>query len=351
MVRKGAVIDGAISNLSREVGEYPCVLYTRTQEEKKTRNVWGYPISDTIREQQFFVPWLEYEKRMPQRAALMGPDIVDLAVTKILESMTSDDIVVSIDFSAFDASISTEQSFKAFSLISSLFQSRFIDELNWLYRRFITIPVYTPDGEISGPHGVPSGSSFTNSVDSLVQLLASRDFSNRCQVQGDDGIYVISRSDHSDLMDAMTAAGLQVNEDKSGVYEDQEGVFLQRYYSSSYPNRYGKGLGGVYSLYRAMMRLKYLERWTDFKRLGIEGSDFFSLRAIMILENCKHHPAFVEFVKYVHSLDAVQLHFSKQGLKAFSSAQKSRVRAGVVSSAFSTEGIDRFETMKILKTL
>ena len=72
MRRKGLVLDDAITNWQNQEGEYPCVLYTRTQEDKKTRNVWGYPISDTIAEQKLFIPWLEVEKNFQYRAALSG---------------------------------------------------------------------------------------------------------------------------------------------------------------------------------------------------------------------------------------------------------------------------------------
>jgi hypothetical protein len=51
MKKKGLVLEEALANRESEVGIYPCVLYTRTQEQRKTRNVWGYPISDTMWEQ------------------------------------------------------------------------------------------------------------------------------------------------------------------------------------------------------------------------------------------------------------------------------------------------------------
>jgi len=49
MRKKGLVLDDAIKSQPGQVDLFPCVLYTRTQEQRKTRNVWGYPISDLLR--------------------------------------------------------------------------------------------------------------------------------------------------------------------------------------------------------------------------------------------------------------------------------------------------------------
>jgi hypothetical protein len=349
MRRKGLVLKDAVDSYVNEKGVYPCVLFTRTQEDWKTRNVWGYPISDTIHEQTVFIPFLEHEKTLEYRSALLGPEFVDAAITKLLHNKSESDIVLCVDFSAYDASVGPKNAFEAFSYIASQFQIGSQHQVYDLFRRFVTIPIYTPDGLLTGPHGVPSGSSFTNTVDSLVQFYSSGTVFP-CQIQGDDGVYVIPRSDHDFILERFKAAGLKVNEDKSDVFESQEAIYLQRYYHPSYRAETG-GLGGVYSLYRAMARIKYLERWTDFKSMEIEGADFFALRTITILENCKHHPGFEKFVKYVQSLDKFNLEFSQAGLLAFSRAMESKSRAGVFNQYGLQRGIDKFETMKILKTI
>jgi hypothetical protein len=349
MMKKGAVLEEALKNRESEVGVYPCVLYTRTQEQGKTRNVWGYPISDTMWEQGYFIPALGIEKLFPFRAALIGPDAVDIAVTKLLLSKSDSEVVVGVDFASFDASISPKHAYQAFSNICNLFQGEYHSDFYSLYRRFVTIGIYTPEGEWSGPHGVPSGSSFTNTVDSLVQFAASGK-EMKSQVQGDDGIYVINKSDLDSFLQRFSDAGLKLNRDKSTTFETQETVYLQRYYHPDYRSSDG-GLGGVYSLYRAFMRIKYLERWTDFKSMDIEGADFFALRTITILENCKHHPGFIEAVKLAHRLDKFKLAFTGQGLLAFSRAMESKSRAGVFNQYGLQKGINAFETVKVLKTL
>jgi hypothetical protein len=349
MKKKGLVLNEALSNHESEEGVYPCVLYTRTQEQGKTRNVWGYPISDTMREQSIFIPFLNHEKTLHYRAALLGPDEVDAAITKLIMTKSDSELVLNVDFSAYDATITPGHAHTAFEYIASLFQKQYHQIIYDIFRRFVTIGIYTPEGEWLGPHGVPSGSSFTNTVDSLVQYAVSG-MEHKCQIQGDDGTYVINKSDHDLLLERFRSAGLVINESKSRVFDSQEAVYLQRYYHPDYKSRTG-GLGGVYSLFRAFMRIKYLERWTDFKSIGVDGADFFALRTITILENCKHHPGFESAVKLAHSFDKFKLAFSEQGLSAYSRAMESKSRAGVFNQYGLQRGINSFETIRVLKTL
>jgi hypothetical protein len=351
MTRKGLVLNHALANWKDQVCKYPCVLYTRTQEQGKTRNVWGYPVSDTIWEQQYYIPILAVERTWKHRSALIGPDTVDLSLSGMLQRKEQDESVLCIDFSSYDASIVPKHSYNAFRKFASLFPKALWEDLYKLYRRFVTIGVYTPDGEYSGPHGVPSGSSFTNAVDSETQLQVAGDIAKEMEIQGDDGVYIVKTSELTSLKDRFKAAGLKVNDDKSDEFDSREAIYLQRYYSDAYPNRYGAGLGGVYSVYRALLRIKYLERWTNFKKMDIEGSDFFALRTIAVLENCKHHPAFEEIVRMAHRLDRKNLHYTSSGLKSYSKAMEAKVRAGVFNQFGKSAGIEKFETIKVLKTL
>ena len=330
---------------------YPCVLYTRTQEERKTRNVWGFPVLDTLSEQRYYIPWLNQEKSLSWRAALSGPDTVDTSISKLLRQKENSDVVFCIDFENFDASISPRLISAAFSFISSYFQRQYLNELQALRDRFVTIPIFTPDGEFTGPHGVPSGSSFTNAVDSIVQFLVTNVAGHRCQIQGDDGVYVISNNDKDAILSECERLGLKVNESKSKTFKGRNAVYLQRYYGEEYPSIDGSGLGGVYPIARALNRIKYLERWTDFERSEIGGSDFFSLRTIMILETCKHHPRFQQLVRYCQSLDKYGLKFSNQGVIAYSKMLEPRVKAGVFHGPNPSKGgIQNFWTVRVLRS-
>lgn len=172
----------------------PCVLFTRTQENKKTRTVWGYPIADTLREMQFYRPVLDAQKRLGWRAALNTPEAVDRGVTDIINTALKQNLeILSIDFSAYDASVKSGLQKSAWSYIKQMYQSKYHSEIDDIADRFLTIGLITPDGIMSGPHGVPSGSTFTNEIDSIVQYLVAyrcRDILHidKCQIQGDDDL-------------------------------------------------------------------------------------------------------------------------------------------------------------------
>jgi hypothetical protein len=347
-MRKGLVLDRGLAGSSEE-DKYPCMLYTRTQEDRKTRNVWGYPMGDTIWEQEFFIPWLNIEKALPNRKALLGPDHVDRAMSDLFMRKGRNEVMHCVDFSAYDASIHPRLAHRAFSYIAQHFQPSYRDELFELFMRFISIPILCPEGIITGYHGVPSGSSFTNTVDSLIQMIVSNSWVDN-QIQGDDGVYVVQDRDVEKMNQSFIEGGLKINIDKSETFSSHEAIFLQRYYHPNYTNPQGS-LGGVYSVARALNRIKYLETWTDLERNEISGEDFFTLRTIMILENCKHHPFFQELVQFAHANDRTDLTYSEAGLKAFSKMQESKIRAGVVNQYGSERGINNFETVKLLSTL
>jgi hypothetical protein len=172
--------------------EYPCVVFTRTQEGGKTRTVWGYPLADTLEEARFYRPLLGYQRTLSWRSALAGPDAIDKKVgNMILKSRESGRTLLSIDFSKFDQTVKSTLQELSFQYIKDLFQagdSR--RSLDTIARRFNTIGLVTPEGVWYGQHGVPSGSTFTNEVDSIAQYIVASEFLDDMDlfdIQGDDG--------------------------------------------------------------------------------------------------------------------------------------------------------------------
>jgi hypothetical protein len=340
----------------RYVDQYPCVIYTRTQEGGKTRNVMGVGISDVVREMRYQQAFLPVEKKLPWRAAIVHPDTVDKSMSYILRSKSDQGTIECLDFSAYDASVTPDLSADAFAFIASHFADSHHHELYEVYLRFATIPFYTPDGEFSGFHGVPSGSAFTNTIDSIVQFLISRDTGilkadDGLQIQGDDGVYLLQEEDYREgFISGFIEAGLRVNVEKSDSFKSQEAVFLQRYYHPNYSG-IGHQLGGVYSIARALLRLKYLEKFVG--DIGsdeeITGDDYFVLRAISILENCKYHPHFKDLVNFARRADKNGLSYTPAGLKAYERMPDRRSRAGVTNQYGDQSGIESFETVKLLR--
>jgi hypothetical protein len=334
----------------------PCILFTRTQENNKTRNVWGYPMAETLEEMKYYRPLLDYQSRLPWRSALLGPRFVDESITKMILNLdSSNESLVSVDFSSYDASVCDELEKYAFDYIASLFQPRFRDEIKSIFKTFNTIGLITPTGVIKGNHGVPSGSTFTNEVDSIVQYIISMNTgfvsSDKIQIQGDDGAYCIKTSDLNNFARAFTDAGLHFNYDKS--YESQDYVvYLQNLYHKDYINN--NLIGGIYPTYRALNRIIYQERWADFEDFDLPGIDYYSIRTLSILENCKHHPLFEDFVKFIFSLDKYNLRFSHKNLVRYDTmTQQGSGSGGVINNQYgdNVRGIKSFRSYNLIKDL
>lgn len=354
--RKSDIKQELVSNFEYYLDRQdPCVLFTRTQEQGKTRNVWGYPSADTLNEMRYYSPLLDYQKKLSWRAALNNPNSVDRGITNLINNaMISGKKLVSIDFSAYDASVGKELQRAAFEYVASLFQKNCAEDLDYIAHRFNTIGIITPDGIWDGSHGVPSGSTFTNEVDSLAQFsvitnLGTVDESTM-QIQGDDGAYAVWADSIEDTFKGFEHYGLNINEEKSLISDDHV-LYLQKLYHSDY--RLENGLiGGIYSTYRALSRLVYQERWTNFVDEGISGEDYYSLRAISILENCKYHPLFEELVKYVVEIDDKNLRFTENGLRSYIRMQQKDGTVGNITNQYGDEGsIKSFESYKLISKM
>jgi len=318
MDKKGTVLNNTLNNLNRKLSyRYPSIMFTRTQENSKTRTVWGYPLAAVLDEMQFYRPILEYQRNIPWRAALKNADDIDTAITNlIIHARDQKKSLVSIDFSNFDNSVKKSLQKYAFEVyFPSLFQNQYRPELALHGERFNTIGLVTPDSIRYGPHGIPSGSAYTNEVGSVVQHGISLDYDEELkysQVQGDDGAYAVS--DPEAFKEHFRSYGLDVNDDKSYI-SDEFVVYLQNLYHLDYID---SGLiRGIYPTYRALLRIVYQERFNDFSEDDISGKDYYAIRTLSILENVKHHPLFRELVKYVVGLDKFNLNVSDQGISAY----------------------------------
>jgi hypothetical protein len=352
--RKGQLKELYMSRFMELLGRKdPCVMFTRTQELLKTRTVWGYPFADVIFEMMFYIPLLAHQKTLEWRNSLKSPDAVNKKATELIKycQENKDYQLLSIDFSAYDASVKTTLQRACFEYIKSLYQLQYAADIDRIFQRFNTIGLLTPIGVMLGSHGVPSGSTFTNEVDSIAQFLIALSFGLSpllFDIQGDDGIYCVRKP--RDLMSHFQSYGLQVNEDKSYISKDFL-VYLQCLYHIDYM-RDGI-IGGIYPTYRALNRIIYLERFIDLKD-EMQGKDYFSIRTICILENCKYSPLFRQLVEYVAGLDKYNLEFSEEGLRSYiKRVNQSNGTSGVFKFRYEDDpsGIESFETVKILREL
>lgn len=293
--------------------EFPAILGWRGQSAglkllPKQRTVWMFPQSVNIVEASLFSPLHNAIKRQQPFAAWIGPEEVNRRVTEIIDSGL---LIFSTDFGGYDQSLQSGLQAWYFNILRVLFQSNsdeIIDELQFIQSNIdLLIDNQTV---LSGVHGVPSGSQLTNQLDSIVHRVAQHYVCIRnnvnlltiSQVQGDDGLLVArGMSDLESLVSAFSELGLDMNPDKQMVSPDQCS-YLQRLHTTNWRIE-GKTVG-IYPFSRALNSLLGSERWRDSERWPPE---FWSIRAIMILENCKYHPLFHEVIEFTAKGDKFDL--------------------------------------------
>jgi len=291
--KKGQVRDLTLENLDELFwSNYPMVPFTRTQEQGKTRVIMGYPDSDIIYETCYFEPIFGYYSKQEQFAAMRGPKDVNTAMTRLLyEAVRLGQKCVSGDISGFDRDVGPSLQANTFKEMSSLLQDPNDPMFKEITYRFGNKGLVVPGQVINGPHGIPSGSRGTNLVGSVgndrVNGLPLR------QILGDDFASVTSSV--SELFERYEKCGLELNEEKT-VVADGYFLYLQMLFHPDY--QWNNEIVGVYPTWRALNRLVYPERFSDFESYGLDGKEFFAIRSLSILENCKYHPLFVEIVKF-----------------------------------------------------
>lgn len=319
--KKGKVVDKTIANFDYLIKRKDqCMLFTRTTENKKTRNVWGFPFADTLLEMVYYFPLLAYQRTLFWRAALISPDAVAANITIIIdEAIALGKLLYSVDFAAFDASVKYQYIIKVFDYIKSCFHKVFRGLLDYICERFYTIGLITPTGLLRGKHGVPSGSTFTNEVDSILQfgiaMTCSFIKAKACMIQGDDGVYSMFKEDIPEFEAAFEYAGLKLEKSKSMIAKNCV-VFCQNLYHPDYRDSNGR-INGVYSTYRALNRLMFQERFVDFSKHGIKSRDYYGIRTLSILENCKYSPLFEELVRFVLTKESITLDISNDTLTRY----------------------------------
>lgn len=295
LLKKGKVMDYTFDNWRKLYSEFlPMVPAIRTQEQGKTRLVNIVSYDNIMQENRYFVPLFNLLKDEFCFSGFKGPDAVDTAMTQLIRyAVENDQLCISGDIEGFDLSVGTQLQLSAFEEISGYFQSSYTPEIMEMFNRFNTLPLATPDGMFVGEHGIPSGSNLTGIVGSLVNRQVSQHPPELSQFLGDDFALVATTSD--EVFSKYESCGLTLNKTKT-LIKPYSFVYLQKLHHPDYvvDGEYK----GIYPTYRALLRLVYPERFSDFNDYNLNGRDYFAIRSLSILENCKYHPLFEEFVKF-----------------------------------------------------
>lgn len=216
----------------------PCVAYHRVQhgsEGPKVRLVWGYPASMTLLEARFARPLIDYFKhnRTPMAFAMWK-----MEVSARLIPIENSGVRYGIDFSGFDSSIHPKLIDMAFKVLKSHFQDTPDNRKHWdkIIHYFIHTTILMPDGYVyRKAHGVPSGSYFTQLIDSIVNYMAIQYMSilvfetemdqRKILVLGDDSVFGTHK--HVLLVrlaEVLRHLGLKLNVEKSVVTNRRQHV-------------------------------------------------------------------------------------------------------------------------------
>ena len=289
-----------------------------TDDDVKQRVVWMMPFSVNIIEGTAYQPLIASWQKNGINSAYISMRAVEEKITRLFDTK-GDEYVVVTDFSKFDQHFNSDLQDAARTLISKLLTTDNQSE-TWIKEIFpykYEIPlICSGDLMFSGKHGMASGSTGTNfdeccahtAMQHECALLNGATLNPFSNAYGDDGYLSFKGIDVDKVISTYSSHGQEMNPDKQSV-DKHSAVYLRRYFHDSYRDSKGIMLG-VYSTNRALGRLLGQERYYD---PDIWSAEMVILRALSIIENCKWHPAFHEFIDFCMLGDRYRLGLSIPG--------------------------------------
>jgi len=238
---KGEVVEDTLKRakcvLKGRFAPAPAVAYYRTQV-KKVRLVWAVPFEMIMIEGMYGYPLID------ALSAVSTPYVIGHSrswlQTAVQGSSSTTGGWWSVDFSKFDSSLPPVLTHAAFDLLREIIPG---EEPVWslITRYFHTCPIVMPDGLLykGRRKGVPSGSLFTQIIDSLCNMIVIEYLALRMKlrikryfVYGDDAIVRLSlRPDFSTAASVVDELGLKINLEKQ--YFSRDPHFLGHHFSAS----------------------------------------------------------------------------------------------------------------------
>nr|UDL14461.1 MAG: putative RNA-dependent RNA polymerase [Picobirnavirus sp.] len=342
-----------------------------SEEDTKQRVVWMFPFSVNLCELQLYQPLIEAAQKRNLVPAWVSMESVDAEVTQLFDTKRPEDLIVCTDFSRFDQHFNKHLQGAAKTILTRLMTWN-AQSHDWLERVFpikYAIPLtwkcsrYGEDyhcTEFRGYHGMASGSGGTNVDETLAHramqweaaLKQGEMLNPHSMCLGDDGILTYPYITVDEVVAAYSAHGQECNRDKQYA-SAEDCVYLRRWHHNEY--RVGGVCVGVYPTTRALGRLRYLERFMDPEYWSAE---LVALRQLSIIENCKWHPLFHEFIEFCMERDRYRLgidipgfmdNISKLANEATGYMQDFLGYTKTMQGA-SPEGIADWEVVKYLKS-
>lgn len=287
-----------------------------SEEDVKQRVVWMFPFTVNLEELRVYQPLIEGAQSLNLVPAWVSMDSVDAEVTKLFDTKSDDDLIVCTDFSKFDQHFNRDMQNCAQEILQSILMKS-NESTTWFAEIFpvkysIPLIVREKDGYLGiceGYHGMASGSGGTNADETLAHralqheaaILHGEELNLHSMCLGDDGILTYPGITVDDVVEVYESHGQECNIDKQYA-STQDCVYLRRWHHKDY--RINGICAGVYSTARALGRLRYLERFMDPEYWS---PTMVALRQLSIIENCKWHPLFTEFIQFCMKRDKYRL--------------------------------------------
>lgn len=188
-------LDKAVRVLEDGKSPSPCLAGVRTQRKEKTRLVWGYPLEMTIIEAVVARPIINYFKGT-DHLMTFGKTSHEVGV-RLRKSCSNTKYHTSIDYSQFDSTVTSSIIKYAFAALRTWYDLNTVvyrdktlgNVFDIVETYFITTPIVMPNKDREYPtlvlgkkSGVPSGSYFTQIVDSFANAALLFAFASRFQI-------------------------------------------------------------------------------------------------------------------------------------------------------------------------
>jgi hypothetical protein len=339
---------------------YPAIALFRNYNQK-TRLVWMFPMSANLVEGSFFQPLQSILMNSAESERFLSPWNGFETVRQLVGARYAEGkYIAASDFSSTDAHFKLETSNEVLSVLETCFQPRFRELLRESIHYMHTIPLVISDtSELTGEHGVSSGSNWTNFIETIFDWILSeyvylrdKQYIGLYAIGDDMSWYGDSYDEH--FAELLAKRGEEVGQEikaEKTTNDPDKVKSLQRLFVRGQTRPDGQ-IRAVYSTIRGLKSIVYPER---FHKPELWSKDMEAIRDFMILENCVDHPLFEEFCRFVAKGDPNLVTVAKMSdAKQNILLRKSKLVPGL-NSTYNQEKRDQslssFSSVKFIATL
>jgi len=353
-----------------EVWELPCILFSRAQR-MSDRFIFMFPMVLNIIEQSYINVIIDVIKSRGVKAFAAWSGFEQVCKDMALEGIDDCLQFLALDYTKMDKHCNEFCAWFVYLVTSRIFQKNEHAELKRSIFHLHEIGILIePRKIVTGFHGMPSGSGWTNCYESIVSLgviiltlhRLGYDtyrldlFEGIIQLLGDDavlGFYDPNPLANKVFCECAHVFGLEANPEK--ISESSENVkYLQRFFDKSMTYNYGdlETVAGCYPGVLALNTSINPERQHEPSKWSGEME---IIRWIMILENMNQHPLFYYMIELFIRGDGDQLGLKIPGFIHNGLAlreQKAKQIKGLVASYTQEKrdkGLEKYDTIHYLR--